>query len=288
MSNQPAGTKPRHPKIRRLFWDIETAPNIVLAFSAGFGLNINHDAIIQERKIICIGYKWQGEKKVTVLRWDENQDDKEMLRKFTEVANEADELCHHFGNHFDLPWFRTRVLYHRLPPIPVYKTIDTKQLASKYFLFNSNKLDYISNFLGHGRKLKTDFDLWKKILVDKCEKSLRYMMKYCGVDVRRLESVYLDMEPFIKPHSHLGVMTGGDKWTCPRDGSTNVITHKTKATAHGTMQYQMRCKDCGGYYTISSRAHSEYLEFKRKELDKQLRQPPCISQTSSTSSVSKP
>lgn len=267
-SKHPVGKK----RIRRLFWDIETSPNIVLAFTAGFGLNINHDAIVQERRIICIGYKWEGEREVHVLRWDENQCDKKMLIQFVKIANEADELVHHYGNHFDLPWFRTRVMFHKLPPIPVYKTVDTKALASKYFYFNSNKLDYISDFLGHGKKLKTEFSLWKKILMDDCQKSLDYMCKYCGVDVRRLESVYKDMAPFVQARTHAGVLGGASKWTCPKDGSKNVRADKLRVTAHGTRQWSMQCLDCGSYFLISETAHSQYLQYK-KDLGRRKRVP---------------
>lgn len=252
-------------KIKRLFWDIETSPNVGLFFSAGFGMNINHDAIIVERKIICIAYKWEHEKKVHVLRWDENQDDREMLIEFSKVAEEADEMVAHYGNHFDLPWFRTRILYHKLPPTPIFKTIDTKVLASKYFYFNSNKLDYISNFLGHGRKLHTDFDLWKKILIDKCEKSLDYMCKYCGIDVVRLESVYHDLARFVPVRTHAGVYAGLDKWTCPRTGSKNVVKQKTRVTAHGVVQHQMQNLDDGTYYSISNKAYEDYKAYKSKE-----------------------
>lgn len=255
-----------HPvqRVRRLFWDIETSPNVVLAFSAGYNLNINHDAIIQERRIICIGYKWEGEKSVHVLRWDKNQCDREMLRAFIDIAGQADELVHHYGNHFDMPWFRTRVLFHKLPPIPIYKTVDTKALASKYFLFNSNKLDYISNFLGHGKKLRTDFDLWRRIVIDKCEKSLNYMCKYCGVDVRRLEAVWTDFKPFVKPATHAGVFAGRDKWTCPHCASEHVKKNLTRYTAAGTRQHQMRCHECHSTYSISDKAHCEYQEAKKK------------------------
>lgn len=125
MVKQPMG------KIRRLFADLETSPNIVLAFSAGYNLTINHDAIIQERKVICIGYKWEGERDVTVLRWSRDQDDRQLLIDFFKVAEKADEIVAHFGNNFDIPWLRTRCLIHHLDPVPLYKTIDTKALASK-------------------------------------------------------------------------------------------------------------------------------------------------------------
>src|SRR6478609_9084031 len=94
--------------VKRLYADIETSLMKVWAFSCGFNLNINHDQIIEERKIICIAYKWEGEKDVTVLRWDRDQDDRSMLEEFVSVANDADEIVGHYGDHFDWPWIRTR------------------------------------------------------------------------------------------------------------------------------------------------------------------------------------
>lgn len=246
--------------IKRLFWDIETSPNLVLAFRAGYDVTINHDSIVQERKVICIGYKWEGERKVTVLRWDKNQDDRSMLKEFLVVANEADELIAHFGDRFDLPWLKTRCLLHRLGPLPLFKTIDTKAWASKYFYFNSNKLDYLSKILGHGGKLHTEFSLWKDILMDKCQKSLDYMCKYCAVDVIKLEKVYHDLKFCTKPKTHAGVATGLENWTCPRDGSKNVSHNKIRITANGTKTHQFQCKDCGGYYQISESAYQLYLK----------------------------
>jgi predicted PolB exonuclease-like 3'-5' exonuclease len=252
-------------KVNRLFWDIETSPNIVLAFRAGYDLTINHDAIIHERKIICIGYKWEGDKKVTVIRWDKNQNDGEMLRKFMAVANEADELVHHFGDRFDLPWFRTRCLLNGLEPLPPYKTLDTKMWASKYFYFNSNKLDYISQVLGHGGKEKMEFDDWKRIVMLNCKRSLDKMCHYCGVDVEKLEKVYHDLKFCVKPKSHAGVMAGLDRWTCPRDGSKNVYLSKTKISSSGYKSYQMKCNDCGGYFTINESAFRDYQANKNKK-----------------------
>src|SRR5687767_14303236 len=99
-------TKISPRKIKRLFWDIETAPNVVLAFSAGYDKVINHDSIIQERYVLCIGFKWEGEKNVTVLRCRGTCDDRELLSTFIGIANTADELVAHFGDRFDLPWIR--------------------------------------------------------------------------------------------------------------------------------------------------------------------------------------
>lgn len=252
-------------RIKRLFYDIEVSPNIVLAFRAGYDQIINHDAIIQERKIICIGYKWEGEKDVNVLRWSRDQDDRHLLAAFLSIASEADELVAHFGDRFDLPWIRTRALLLRLDPLPFFKTIDTKAWASKNFYFNSNKLDYLSSVLGHGRKLETDFGLWKRVLIDNDKKSLDYMCKYCGVDVIKLEKVYHDFAPLIKPKTHAGVVAGRDKWTCPRCGSMNVHKYRTRVSASGTVTHQMKCNEDGSFFTISDSVYKAYQEYRRNK-----------------------
>jgi predicted PolB exonuclease-like 3'-5' exonuclease len=247
------------PKIKRVFWDIETSPNIGLFFKSGYDLVINPDAIIHERKVICIGYKFEGDRKVSILQWDKNQDDREMLRDFTLVANEADEMVAHFGDRFDLPWFRTRCLIHRLDPIPVYKTIDTKAWAAKHFSFNSNKLDYLSKVLGHGGKEKMEFSDWFDIVVHGCPRALKKMVHYCGKDVERLEEVYHDLAPYMKPKTHAGVLAGKARWTCPRTGSTNVAYHKKRVTAAGTVSYQFQNLDDGSYFTISEKSYNDFL-----------------------------
>ena len=83
---------------KRLFFDIETSPNIGMFWSAGFKQRIDYDNIIKERAIICICYKWEGENEVSFLTWDKRQSDKKMLDNFIKVANEADELIGHNGH----------------------------------------------------------------------------------------------------------------------------------------------------------------------------------------------
>lgn len=255
----------RKPKIRRLFVDIETAPLLALIFSTGYNLNINHDAIVGERKIICIGISWDGEKKVRVLRWDKNQDDKSMLIEFLKIAEEADEVAGHYAAHFDIPWIRTRCLIHGLDPVPIYKMVDTKALASRYFFFTSNKLDYISKVLGFGGKIKTDFELWKAIVWDKDPAALNRMCAYCSRDVVRLKQVFHAMQNYVPARTHVGVLAGNDVWSCPHCGSRSVRHDKRRATAHGTVQHQLRCQKCLSYFTISDRANQEHQEYLRKK-----------------------
>lgn len=250
-----------NPKINRIFFDLETSPNLVLAFRTGYDLVVNHDAIVKERKIICVGWKREGENRVKVIRWDKNQDDKQLLIEFSKVLEEADEIVGHFIDKFDWPWVKTRCLIHRLPPLPNIKTIDTKAWASRGFYFNSNKLDYLADILGHGKKIKTDFDLWKDIVIHNCPKALNRMCLYCARDVEVLEKVYLDLAAHIKPKTHAGVLSGGEKWSCPRTGSKNVRKDKTRVSASGTITHQMKETTTGTYYTISDSAYKKYQKW---------------------------
>lgn len=253
------------PKVKRLFWDIETSPNVMLSWRAGFKINLGPENIISERKVICICWKWEGEPTVYSHRWDEDQDDRKMLQHFVKVAEQADEMVAHFGDGYDMPWFRTRCLIHGLTPLPAYKTVDTKAWASKYFYFNSNKLDYLGQVLGHGKKIHTDYDLWKRIVLHQDASALRYMVQYCGQDVRLLEKVWSSLRFCVAPKTHAGVFAGLDKWACPHCASEDVIKSKTRITAAGNKQHQMKCHNakCNSYYQINETTHQDYLEAKK-------------------------
>jgi uncharacterized protein YprB with RNaseH-like and TPR domain len=189
-------------KRRRLFFDIETSPNIGLFWEAGFKKNITTDNIIRERAIICICYKWEDEREVHSLQWDARQSDRVMLLKFIQVANQSSEMVGHNGDRFDLAWIRTRCLFHKIDMFPTYVTIDTLKIARSKFRFQSNRLNYIADFLGIGQKIKTEFSLWKDILLHKDKDAMEKMIKYCKKDVILLESVFKKLRPHMISKTH--------------------------------------------------------------------------------------
>lgn len=244
-------------KIKRLFFDIETSPNIGMFWTAGYRVNIGHDNIIKERAIICICYKWEGESETHSLTWDNDQDDKKMLEKFINIANKADELIGHNGDRYDLAWIRTRCLFHDIPMFPNYITIDTLKHARSKFKFNSNKLDYIGKFLGLGEKIHTSFSLWKDIVLHKDKQALKNMVIYCKGDVELLEKIYNKMSAYIPHKTHLGVLKGKGKISCPECTSTDMKLSKKRVTALGTPRIQLQCNDCGKYHTVSDSVYEK-------------------------------
>jgi uncharacterized protein YprB with RNaseH-like and TPR domain len=235
-------------KRRRLFFDIETSPNIGLFWEAGYKKNIDYSNIIQERAIICICYKWEDEKEVYSLQWDSKQNDKVMLQKFIEVANLANEMVGHNGDKFDLAWIRTRCLFHKIEMFPAYVTIDTLKIARSKFRFNSNRLNYIADFLGLGQKIKTEYSLWKDILLKKDKIAMEKMIKYCKKDVILLEQVFNALKNHIPPKTHYGVIFGHYKGSCPECGSDDIIIKDRRALASGIIKLIFRCKTCGKHH----------------------------------------
>jgi DNA polymerase elongation subunit (family B) len=240
-------------QLKRLIFDCEVSPNIGFFWNPGHKINISYENIIKERAIICICYKWQGDKKTHSLQWDSKQDDKKMLKEFIKVANTADELVGHNGDKFDLAWIRTRCLYHKIDMFPSYTTVDTLKVARGKFRFNSNRLDYIGKFLGIGQKLHTGFDLWKNIALNDCERSMNKMVKYCKQDVNLLEKIFIELQNHIPVKTHAGVLQGKKKRSCPRCGSDRVKVNLTKVSAAGIVKKQLQCKNCGGHHTVAAK-----------------------------------
>lgn len=235
-------------KRRRLFLDIETSPNIGLFWNPGSRVSISYDNIIKERAIVCIAYKWAGEKKVHFVQWDKQQNDKAMLEKIVPVMNSADEIVAHNGNKFDITWIRTRCLFHGIPMMPHYNSVDTLTLAKKKFRFNSNRLDYITKFLGLKSKKETNFQLWKDVTVDNSSKALKKMVDYCKNDVVILEKTWDKINNYVPAASSTAEYAS----QCPECGSEETVVNQRRTTAAGYNKVTFRCRNCGKYSTIAA------------------------------------
>lgn len=242
-----------------LIYDIETSFNIGWFWRTGFKVNISPEQIIEERKIICISYKWLGEKQVYNLVWDKNHDDKFLLEQFIDIMAEADMIVAHNGDNFDLKWIKTRALIHGLKMLIDYPQFDTLKVARKKFNFQSNKLDYISKVLGHAGKISTNIDLWKKIILKDDKKALQEMLTYCDEDVIQLEHVFKVLQGWENPMFHLGVLQGKNKQTSPISGGIDLEKVKSVTTNRGTVKHIMRDLDNDRLFEMSDTNYKKWL-----------------------------
>ncbi len=251
--------------IKRLLIDLETSPAIGSFWRPGYNLRLTNDNIEIHARIITAAYKWQGEKKVHALVWKGKgiggQCDKNIIEGIVPVMNEADEIIAHYGDGFDIPWVRTRALYHGIVT-GIWKTVDTHSWAKKLFLLPTNKLNDIAEYLGLGQKLPTDYDLWRKITFYDDAKALKHMVEYNQHDVELLEQVWEQLMVYAPPPTHAGVFDQKEKWTCPECGGdpSKKATTGRRASAAGTVKYQMYCGVCPRYYMINNTAYQKWIK----------------------------
>jgi hypothetical protein len=252
--------KVKEKKFKRLFFDIETSPNIVFSWNIGYNLNISYENILTERAVICICYKYEHDKNVKYLTWDKGND-VEMLKEFSKILNEADEVIGHNCDKYDIKWFRTRCLKFGISVTPYITSIDTLKEAKKYFRFNSNRLDYIGQYLGVGKKMETGgFQLWKDIVMKNSKLAMTTMVQYCKQDVMLLEEVYHKFNPYIKHKTYIGKLTDVEsKGICPECDSDKIHKHKLRVSAAGRYTQQYKCASCGKYHSVSVRKEDVQL-----------------------------
>lgn len=237
-------------KIKRICYDIETAPNIGEFWEPGYNITITPEQILAERQIICISYKEEG-KRVKHLEWQQpkdlseyifgdNEHDKQMIKEFLEIIDDADEIVAHNGNRFDLKWIKGRAIRLGLKIPPDIITVDTCLVARQQLNCNSNKLDYLAKFLGVGGKIATGgYGLWKAVIRGD-EKAMKKMIRYCDNDVVILEKVFNKLKPLIK--NKLSV--SNNRRECAECGNRMKI-HSHKILASGAKRTVLECGRCG-------------------------------------------
>lgn len=235
---------------RILLFDLETSHNLLAKFDLREEYSSYHNIII-ERHLFCAAWKWQGTKRTEAVSLLDDRrrfkrdihDDYHVVKTLHGIIGEADALVAHNGARFDIKWLAGRVLKHGLPPLPPVPMIDTLQVARRSFLLNSNRLDYLGQYLGLGRKIETPQGLWIRALHGDA-KALKEMVTYNKGDVDLLEAVFEKLRPYMSEHvnRHLFGKTG-----CPRCGSTKVQSRGFRyALTRKYRQYQ--CCGCGGWW----------------------------------------
>jgi len=165
-----------------------------------------------------------------------------MLRKIHKLLDEADVVVHYYGSRFDIPTLNKEFILNELGPPSPYKQVDLLKVARKQFKFTSNKLDYISQQLGLGQKVKhAGFQLWVRCM-ERDPDAWAQMEAYNKHDVVLLEAVYNRLLPWISNHPNYGLYT--EQLVCPNCGSSDLHKRGFSYTSAGKYQ-RLHCKACG-------------------------------------------
>ncbi len=225
-----------------LLLDIETAPNIVYTWGLR-DQNISINQIEQSGYVMCYAAKWYGQKGIKFVA-GHHHGHKKMLKSMHELLDEADVVVHYNGQSFDIPTLNKEFIIHKMKPPAPYKQVDLYRVGKANFRFQSHKLDYITQALDLGAKIRHEGqDLWTK-----CMKGDRgawgRMKKYNIGDVVLLEKLYDRVKPWIKGHPNHS--TYKMIAACPPCGSTSLQRRGTAINAKGAYP-RFQCRDCGAW-----------------------------------------
>lgn len=228
---------------RILILDIETKLLDMLAFGIRDQF-IAHTQIkdipSSARLIHCVGLKWLGERKVTVLsEWEHGYS--EMIRATRDALDEADAVVGFNHEAFDMRKLQGQFALEgiHLPKPPT--NIDIFKTARKMG-FPSSKLDYLSQAFGIGSKVKhPGFEMWRDVY-NGCPKAQAKMAKYCAGDVRLTEQLYLRFLPYLDNYPHLRERSGH---SCPKCCQP-LTSQGWKRTKHYKVQ-SLKCTSCGSW-----------------------------------------
>jgi hypothetical protein len=139
---------------------------------------------------------------------------------------------------------KNRLLLLGLPDIGPTTVLDTLLLARRNFRLASNRLDYLGEVLGVGRKHPTGgFDLWRRCYQGD-EKALAKMLRYNRQDVVLLGKVLERMLPYLQGVPRLMDGDGTDHdGGCPWCGG-KVEKNGLYRTGASTFQ-KVKCTVCG-------------------------------------------
>jgi len=230
-----------------LLFDEETAPSLGWYFDLWKEGNIVGTKA--EWYMLSFAYKWLGEKKVHSFALPDfkgykpgSENDELLIKELWKLFDEADILVAHNGDKFDVKKANARFAYYKLPPPSPYKTVDTLKEARKHFGFTSNRLDFLGDHLGYGRKLAhTGFHLWQGCMRGDPQ-AWKHMAEYNKRDVVLLEKIYLHLTPWMTNHPNVAVMEHVPDG-CPTCASTNLKREGFRYTKTGKAQ-QYQCRDC--------------------------------------------
>jgi hypothetical protein len=241
----------RKPRI--LIYDIECSPELSWTYPPEWQTSVIR--MEDRQKLMSFSYKWYGENKIyhrslaDMPTFDtDHQDDSLLARELHDVMEAADIVMGHNNFSFDNKMANMFFVVNGIEPIPPYKVIDTKRMATSLFKFPSNKLDNLARLFSIKGKTETTIgSLWYKCYVEKDKKAYELLKDYNNQDVIVTEQLYEKMRPFMHQHPSLSRISG-EYDSCPRCGgySFRIKAYRTTNTAR---YHQYQCNECLGYFS---------------------------------------
>lgn len=246
-------------KDKILILDIETLPAEALVFDLWTPVNV--DFITEHPTILCIQYKWLGDKGVKVFSvLDGKEFDVGTMRtkktpkiithqrndfflsmQIGKILKEADMIVTKNGKKFDMKWINARRSIHGLSPLPPVPHFDIEEKVKGKYKFISRKLSYLAKIYGITEKLKTDIRWWvgasKGIVTD-----IKNIIHYGKGDIHTTEELFLKIRADFP--ALLNKNIDSLHRCCPSCGSKNLKSEGFRVNSTGKYR-RLHCMSCG-------------------------------------------
>lgn len=235
--------------MRRLYIDIETSPHTAYVWGLN-NENIGITQLISPTRIICVAYQFDGGPMRFVSEWKDGRES--MIAALHDALDAADIVVHYNGTSFDEKHLNREFLQAGFSPPSGFETIDLYRAVKAKFRFAASKLAQVAKELElSDQKLKTDFELWSRVLNGE-PKARKEMERYNKQDVVLLLDLYNALKPWIVRHPNMGLYEDDDAERCTRCGSTELQRRGVHRTSAGVFQ-RYQCQECGGWSRGSKR-----------------------------------
>lgn len=228
-----------------LFLDIETSPNLAHVWGL-WQQNVGLNQLMDVTEVLCWAAKWNNSDDM-IFDSVYISEKASMIKRMWYLLDEADIVVHYNGIRFDIPHLNREFLELGITPPSSYKQVDLLQTTKRQFKFPSNKLDYVSQVLGIGKKTShVGHQLWVKCMAND-PAAWEIMETYNKQDVVLLEELYVKLLPWIKGHPNVALYNDPDTLQCTRCGSDKYTKQGFAYTGVSKFQ-QYKCKECGAWF----------------------------------------
>lgn len=224
-----------------LAYDIETSPLITYTWGL-WNQNIGINQIQVPSSVMCIAARWIDKPKNSIEFYSDFKHGHDgMVEAAWSLFDEADAVVTWNGKSFDETHMNREFLLADLgPPSPVYH-IDLMMQVKRRFRFDSNKLDWVSDQLGAGRKdTHAGMQLWLDCMAGD-PVAWQKMEKYNKQDVHLLVDDYYRIRPWLTlPNQNLYDRIAG----CPTPGCPGTPHRRGFRTTQTGVYQRYHCNTC--------------------------------------------
>ena len=199
----PAPVKLLEPISAAPFFDVDNKYKIDLDF-VSFDIettNLTADFSV----VLCTCIKPFGKEALVFradklnLKWaTQRKDDSAVIAATADELSKHAIVLTHYGQKFDIPYLRAKMVHQGLKPLPPMFGIDTWRIAKNNFKISSRRLANLGAYFEQGAKSGVEGNLWMEAGMNGSIEAMDAIVAHCIRDVQLLEDVARLSFPYMK------------------------------------------------------------------------------------------